>query len=63
MGQAQRNVRSVKSRMGLPPITTVLLVITGSVYVIGWLWPGLENELINELAMWNLGVSVGQCGG
>ena len=60
MGQAQRNVRSVKSRTGLPPVTTVLLVITGSVYVIGWLWPGLENELINELAMWNLGVSVGQ---
>ena len=60
VGQRQSNIRRVSARAGLPPITTVLLLLTCSVYVFTWLLPGLERELINELAMWNLGVSAGQ---
>lgn len=60
IGQGQRNIRRVSARPGLPPVVTALLVITCSVYVFTWLLPGLERDLINELAMWNLGVSAGQ---
>ena len=60
IGQGQRNIRRVSARTGLPPVTTVLLVITSAVYVFAWLFPELEYELVNELAMWNLGVSIGQ---
>lgn len=59
-GRGQRNIRRVSARPGLPPVTTALLVLTCSVYVFTWLLPGLERDLINELAMWNLGVSAGQ---
>lgn len=59
-GQGQRNIRRVSARPGFPPVTTALLVLTCSVYVLTWLLPGLERDLINELAMWNLGVSAGQ---
>ncbi len=60
IGQAQRNIRTVRDRVGIPPVTLAILVVTGGVYVVSWLLPGLEVDLINELAMWNLGVAFGQ---
>ncbi|MCY3563101.1 MAG: rhomboid family intramembrane serine protease [Acidimicrobiia bacterium] len=60
IGQGRGAVQRASARVGLPPVTTALLVVTCSVYVLTWLFPGLERELLIELAMWNLGVSAGE---
>ena len=51
LGQARRNIRTVRDRVGLPPVTLGLLVVTAAVYLLSWLFTGLENRLIRELAM------------
>ncbi len=51
LGRGQRNIRRVRNPTGLPPTTATLLVITGAVYALSWLFPGLENRLVRELAM------------
>ena len=66
MGQAQRNIRTVKQRVGLPPVTASLLVVTSAVYVLVWLLPELESRFVRDLAMiaglpeLGLGVAAGQ---
>lgn len=64
---AGRNIRRPQSpRVGLPPVTAALLVITASVYLLAWLFPELETRLVSELAMlrglpeFGLGVAAGQ---
>lgn len=66
VGQAQRNIRTPRSRSGLPPATVSLLVATSGIYVLAWLFPELEGRLVRELAMLGglpdlgLGVAAGQ---
>ena len=66
VGRAQRNIRTPRQRSGLPPATASLLVATGGIYVLAWLFPEVESRLIRDLAMLGglpelgLGVAAGE---
>ena len=60
LGRSQRNIRKVSAKVGIPPVTATLLIVTASVYLLSWFAPEFEYRLGIELAMWNQGVSLGQ---